>query len=138
VKLRNPSATRPWQHVLEPLSGYLLLAAKLRDGSEQFSGSWNFGPSSAQCRTVGEVASSIASYFGQGEVFLGDLQQIQHEAQFLQLNCDKAHQLLDWYPCWDVDITLRATADWYRMVLAGERAKDVTARQITEYLNQIT
>jgi CDP-glucose 4,6-dehydratase len=138
VTLRNPSATRPWQHVLEPLSGYLLLAAKLREEPQQFSGSWNFGPSSTQCRTVREVAGLIASYFGQGSVILGDAQKKQHEAQLLQLNCDKAHQLLGWHPRWDVYITVRTTADWYRMVLAGESAKVVTARQITEYFNEIT
>jgi CDP-glucose 4,6-dehydratase len=138
VTLRNPAATRPWQHVLEPLSGYLLLAAFLREDPQRFSGSWNFGPSSTQSRTVGEVASFIVSYLGRGSVVLGDAPKQQHEAQLLQLNCDKAHQLLGWYPRWDVDTTLKATADWYRTVMAGESAKEVTARQIREYFYEIT
>jgi CDP-glucose 4,6-dehydratase len=138
VELRNSSATRPWQHVLEPLSGYLLLAAKLRDEPQLFSGSWNFGPSSAECQTVGEVASSIANYFGHGKVISAKAQKIQHEAQLLRLNCDKAHQLLDWYPRWDIDTTLRVTADWYRRVTAGESAKVVTAQQVSQYFNCIT
>jgi CDP-glucose 4,6-dehydratase len=138
VTLRNPAATRPWQHVLEPLSGYLMLAARLREDPQRFAGPWNFGPSSTQSRTVGEVASFIVNYLGRDNVVLGDAPKQQHEAQLLQLNCDKAHQLLGWYPRWNVDSTLKATADWYRTVMAGEGAKHVTARQIREYFHEIT
>ena len=137
VSLRNPNATRPWQHVLEPLSGYLLLAANLYADPGQFSGAWNFGPSSTQCRTVGEVATFIVSRFGRGEVEIPKSVTRQHEAQLLQLNCDKAHQALGWYPRWDVQQTLVATTDWYQAVMCGEDAKAVTTRQIREYFPEI-
>ncbi len=137
VLLRSPSATRPWQHVLEPLSGYLLLAANIHADPGRFAGSWNFGPSSTQCRTVGDVAKYIVSYFGRGEVVIPASATSQHEAQLLQLNCDKAHQELNWYPRWDVDKTLAATAGWYQAVMDGEQAKAVTSRQICEYFPEI-
>jgi CDP-glucose 4,6-dehydratase len=137
VSLRNPNATRPWQHVLEPLSGYLLLAANLYADPGRFSGSWNFGPSSTQCRTVGEVATFIVSRFGRGEVEIPESLTHQHEAQLLQLNCDKAHEALGWYPRWDFQQTLVATIDWYRAVMFGQDAKVVTTRQIREYFPEI-
>jgi CDP-glucose 4,6-dehydratase len=115
-----------------------MLAARLREDPQRFAGPWNFGPSSTQSRTVGEVASFIVNYLGRDNVVLGDAPKQQHEAQLLQLNCDKAHQLLGWYPRWNVDSTLKATADWYRTVMAGEGAKHVTARQIREYFHEIT
>ncbi len=137
VSLRNPNATRPWQHVLEPLSGYLLLAANLYSDPGQFSGSWNFGPLSTQCLTVGEVAAFIVSRFGRGEIKIPESVAHHHEAQLLQLNCDKAHQALGWYPRWDVQQTLAATIDWYRSVMCGEDAKVVTTRQIRKYFPEI-
>ncbi len=137
VVLRNPSATRPWQHVLEPLSGYLLLGANLYDAPKTFSGSWNFGPPSSQCRTVGEVAQAITSSFGRSSVIYDQGTQRQHEAQLLQLNCDKAHQLLGWYPRWNVEATFQATAGWYKSVLDGAKAKDVTAGQIQAYFPEL-
>jgi CDP-glucose 4,6-dehydratase len=137
VLLRSPGATRPWQHVLEPLSGYLLLAANLYADPGRFAGSWNFGPSSTKCRTVGEVAKFIVSYFGRGEVVIPTSATSQHEAQLLQLNCDKAHQELNWHPRWEVDRTLTATAGWYQAVMGGEQATVVTSRQICEYFPEI-
>jgi len=137
VALRNPSATRPWQHVLEPLSGYLLLGANLHADPERYSSPWNFGPSSTQCRTVGEVAGTIVSHFSCGEVVVPEGVKHQHEAQLLQLNCDKAHQALDWHPRWDVNQTLAATTHWYKAVMDGESAKQVTARQLREYFPEL-
>lgn len=136
VALRNPTATRPWQHVLEPLSGYLVLGAALLSDPVRYSGAWNFGPPSTQCRTVGEVADVIIRHLGRGAVKHGDSAS-QHEAQLLQLNCDKAHQMLRWYPRWDIDKTLEMTADWYRAVLGGDEAKAVTSRQICDYFPEM-
>ncbi|WP_241673219.1 CDP-glucose 4,6-dehydratase [Lacisediminimonas profundi] len=137
VLLRNPHATRPWQHVLEPLSGYLLLGACLHEDPKGYAGSWNFGPPSTQCRTVGEVAQTLVTRFGTGAVAVEKGVQQQHEAQLLQLNCDKAHQKLGWYPRWNIEQTLTATADWYKSVLDGEDASQVTGRQIREYFPEI-
>jgi len=133
ITLRNPQATRPWQHVLEPLSGYLSLALNLYNNPETFSGSWNFGPSTFEIATVEEVADSIVNYFNKGSVVNeGNIGQ-PHEAGLLQLNCDKAHQKLKWQPTWGLKKTFEVTADWYKRVLEGERAAIVTQEQIYEF-----
>lgn len=136
VTLRNPKATRPWQHVLEPLSGYLVLGAALLFDPGRYSGAWNFGPSSTQCRTVGEVANVIVRHLGRGTIINGD-GPLQHEAQLLQLNCDKAYQILRWHPRWDVEKTLEMTAEWYRAVLGGDEVKAVTSMQICDYFPEM-
>lgn len=138
IRLRNPVATRPWQHVLEPVSGYILLAARLRQQPAAFSGSWNFGPPSSQVRSVRDVAEGIVQRFGYGRLEQIQADSKQHEAQLLQLNCDKAHQLLGWYPRWDVAETIAATADWYKAVLAGETVQAVTDRQLQSYFPELT
>lgn len=137
IKLRNPNATRPWQHVLEPLSGYLLLGARLYANPKQFEGSWNFGPSTAEVRTVHDVARSIIAHLGKGRIELDTLQVHHHEANLLQLNCDKAHQLLNWQPRWDVDKTLAATAEWYKVILNGGNAEGITLRQLKDYFPEL-
>ena len=133
VLLRNPGATRPWQHVLEPLAGYLLLAARLYEEPKRWGGSWNFGPSTHEVRTVKNVAEVIVGHIGRGRVEVIESQTQVHEARLLQLNCDKAHQLLDWYPRWHVDKTLEATALWYKAVMNGGNAELITRAQIHEF-----
>jgi CDP-glucose 4,6-dehydratase len=138
VQLREPRATRPWQHVLEPIAGYLLLAAQLRDAPARYAGAWNFGPSSADVRTVEEVANSISARFSRNHAEIAEFPNHQHEARLLQLNCDKAHQLLGWYPRWSVDKTLAATAEWYKAVLEGAKAEAVTRSQIRDYFPELS
>ena len=138
IVLRNPLSTRPWQHVLEPLSGYLLLAAKLYEQPKRYSTAWNFGPMTKDVRTVHDVASAIVAHLGRGTIEVGRDEARPHEAGLLQLNCDKAHQLLRWYPRWGVDRTLSATAEWYAAVLdRGESAEMVTRRQILDYFPEL-
>lgn len=137
IRLRNPRATRPWQHVLEPLSGYVLLGAMLYDDPASFSGAWNFGPSTQKVRTVHEVAQTMVRCLGQGTIEVAEVPAAQHEAALLQLNCDKAHQLMSWYPRWEVDQALAATAEWYGEVRRGVSAKTVTRRQILEYFPEL-
>jgi CDP-glucose 4,6-dehydratase len=137
VRLRNPGATRPWQHVLEPLSGYLLLAARLYDEPKNYGGSWNFGPSTNEVRTVKDVAEVIVGHIGRGSVEVVKSQIQVHEARLLQLNCDKAHQLLGWYPRWHVDKTLEATALWYKIVMNGGNAEVITRAQIHEFFPEL-
>lgn len=136
ITLRNPAATRPWQHVLEPISGYLMLAARLREAPGKYAGSWNFGPPSTEVRTVQEVAERIVARFGRGSVVVGEV-AAQHEAQLLQLNCDKASQLLGWHPRWNVEQTLAATADWYKAVLGGGGAREVSRHQLHDYFPEL-
>ncbi len=137
IRLRNPGATRPWQHVLEPLSGYLLLAALLRERPSEYGGAWNFGPSTQQVRTVHDVATAIVRHAGRGSIEFAGAGTGQHEATLLQLNCDKAHQLLGWYPRWSVDRTLEATARWYAEVLGGAKPEDLTRSQIQDYFPEL-
>ena len=136
VKLRNPGATRPWQHVLEPLSGYLLLATRLYDEPKEWGGSWNFGPATNEVRTVKDVAEVIVSHLGRGRVEVVESKTQPHEARLLQLNCDKAHQLLGWYPRWHVEKTLEATAVWYKTVMNGGDAEAITRSQIHEFFQE--
>lgn len=138
IQLRNPMATRPWQHVLEPISGYLLLAVRLYEQPAKYAGSWNFGPATHEVRTVHHVASEIIKHLGQGHVEFAESRDNPHEANLLQLNCDKANQILGWHPRWDVDKTLAATADWYKAVFKGDDAKSVTRAQIHEYFQEFS
>lgn len=136
IQLRNPHATRPWQHVLEPLSGYLQLALRLRDEPLSYSGAWNFGPSSSEVCTVLEVAENIVARMGRGEINITDSDNSQHEAKLLQLNCDKARQILGWSPQWNVEKALNTTADWYKEISIGKDTSDVSRQQIIEYFGQ--
>jgi CDP-glucose 4,6-dehydratase len=133
IQIRNPKSTRPWQHVLEPLSGYLLLAIKLYEEPRKFEGSWNFGPSTKEVKTVLSVTEKIISHMGKGEIQVSQKDNKLHEANLLQLNCDRAHQFLGWYPRWDVEKTLAETALWYKKVYDGEVVESVTKSQINEY-----
>lgn len=137
IKLRNPHATRPWQHVLDPLSGYLLLAAQLRTHPKKYESSWNFGPSTSDVRTVQEVANSIIQQIDRGHIEIQASQQPYHEARLLQLNCDRAHQILSWFPRWNVDKTLSATAQWYKTILNGGDAEKITRAQIQDYFPEL-
>lgn len=136
VRLRNPGATRPWQHVLEPLAGYLLLAARLYEEPKKWGGSWNFGPSTQEVRTVKNVAEVIVGHIGKGRVEVVESKRQAHEARLLQLNCDKAHQLLGWYPRWHVEKTLEATAIWYKTIMNGGAAEAITRAQIKEFFSE--
>ena len=137
ITLRNPKATRPWQHVLEPISGYLLLAAQLYKYPKDAAGAWNFGPSTNEVRTVSEVASTIVRHLGCGMIDEDHSKKHQHEANLLQLNCDKANQLLGWHPRWSVEKTLSSTAEWYKEWLVGGDMEKMTRRQIYDYFPEL-
>jgi CDP-glucose 4,6-dehydratase len=134
VELRDPRATRPWQHVLEPLSGYLLLALRLYENPKQFEGSYNFGPESRNMHTVHDLASALISVWGAGEITITRRSHDPPEAGLLRLNCDKAHHYLGWYPRWDFKRTVEQTAVWYKSVKEGKNAESVTRQQIIEYM----
>jgi CDP-glucose 4,6-dehydratase len=136
IHLRNPQATRPWQHVLEPLSGYLLLGARLYQHPQLYAGAWNFGPSTHEIRTVQDVAGTIVAHLGRGSLEVTLTPAKLHEANLLQLSCEKAHQLLGWRPHWGVDQTLFATAEWYRDFLGGGNSEEMTSKQIKEFFRE--
>jgi CDP-glucose 4,6-dehydratase len=137
IRLRNPGATRPWQHVLEPLSGYILLAARLYEEPSRWRGSWNFGPSTQEVRTVQKVAEVIIESMAKGRIEIVESQAQVHEARLLQLNCDKAHQYLDWYPRWHVQQALEATAFWYKSMMNGSNVAEITRTQILEFFPEL-
>lgn len=138
ICLRNPDATRPWQHVLEPIAGYLLLATKLYEEPKYWGGSWNFGPSTDDVRTVKNVAEVIIENIGKGSIKIVKSQTQSHEAGLLQLNCDKAHQLLGWYPRWSTQETLEATALWYKTIMNGGNPEEITRKQIYAFFSELT
>jgi CDP-glucose 4,6-dehydratase len=134
IILRSPGATRPWQHVLDPISGYLLLAARLAEAPKEFSGAWNFGPPSGHIRTVHDLAERLLACWGSGEIELDGDGQHPHEERLLHLNCDKAHRLLDWHARLNFEQAIAQTVAWYQDVLSGIPAMDVTRRQIQQFL----
>ncbi len=137
LEIRNPKSTRPWQHVLEPLSGYLLLAYNLYKKPNEINGSWNFGPSSDDVKEVLDVSKEIFNIIGKGEVKIIDNNNSFKEANLLQLNCDKASQLLNWKPKWNVSKSLNKTADWYKRYMEGENPKKISLEHINEYFENL-
>ena len=134
ITIRSPRATRPWQHVLEPLSGYLKLGSRLLESGHAYNGSWNFGPHVGDVRTVLDVANAIAGQFENGSVIVDEPRDKPHEAHLLQLNSDKARQLLQWDTRWNFEQTLAATSGWYRDVLVhGRPAEEISRTQISAY-----
>lgn len=134
VVLRRPQAVRPWQHVLEPLSGYLLLGERLWNGGAEFAEGWNFGPAESAPLSVGELARRFLDVWGSGRIVVQDDDGL-HEAHYLKLDCSKAHQRLGWFPVLTVDEALTWTAQWYRTYLANPAAAAaLTRRQIHDYM----
>jgi len=134
ISIRSPRATRPWQHVLEPLSGYLKLGSSLYLKGHAMDGSWNFGPQVGEVQTVLDVANAIAAQFDGGRVLVDEPINMPHEAGLLQLNSDKARQLLGWQTSWDFNQTMLVTGGWYKEVLFdGRSAEDVSSEQIHKY-----
>jgi CDP-glucose 4,6-dehydratase len=134
--LRNPSATRPWQHVLEPLSGYLALAEKLlSEPNGGFDTAWNFGPDANDNATVGTVAKCFSKLWGGGSVEEMATPGGPHEAGLLMLDSSKARTGLGWKPRWDLETALSRTAEWYQAWHCGEDVAELTRQQIEDYFS---
>ena len=134
IAIRNPHATRPWQHVLEPLHGYLLLALKLYNDPKKYSGSWNFGPNIKSIKNVKQLSEKVISVYGSGKLDLKHDKNAHHEASTLHLNCDKSNAILKWYPKWNFDTTIERTVNWYTNHLKGKNAEDLTLFDINEFI----
>lgn len=135
IPVRNKVATRPWQHVLEPLGGYLALAAALAGeagAASEFWGSFNFGPNLSSNRTVAELVQEVLKTWPGEWVDRSD-PEAPHEASKLNLSTDKAFHLLGWQPKWGFEEAVAATVEWYRAVESGESALEWTRRQIEDY-----
>lgn len=113
VKIRNPKAIRPWQHVLEPLSGYLLIAEKAYN-EEPVRGGWNFGPSDEDAQNVQWIAEKIGEVWGETDVWIKDGDEHPHEANYLKLDISKARMNLKWNPKWSADKAIESTTKWYK------------------------
>lgn len=133
VKIRSPYAIRPWQHVLEPLNGYLSLAAKLMAEGIMFAQSWNFGPEDSDAQNVEWITNTICNLWGNGAVYEIDDEPQPHEANYLKLDCSKAKSELNWTPKWDIQTTLKSIVDWNKAYLNGENIRAVTISQINNY-----
>ena len=139
VVLRNPHAYRPWQHVLEPLYGYLLLGMRLWESPERYASAWNFGPTdSSETTTVLTLASLLVRAWGTGEIEVRTPPNAVHEANALRLDCSKAVALLQWKPALNLTQVAEMTVDWYKTVLADPtEAARISTEQINVYSDQL-
>jgi len=137
IGIRSPKSVRPWQHVLEPLSGYLLLASRMYENGEEYSGAWNFGPDYSSIITVEELVKSLIRYWGNGQykdVSKGVAHE-PHEAKSLVLDISKATNLLNWMPTLDLDEAIEYTVNWYK---TDNVNYDFCVKQINGYVNKLT
>lgn len=133
IVIRNPEAIRPWQHALEPLSGYLMLARKLYEDGASFSDAWNFGPDDADAKPVGWLVKAFCTIWGKGASHEIDRGTHPHEAHYLKLDCSKAKTLLGWHPRWDLEKTVDSIVEWTRAYRAEKDLRYVCLKQIEEY-----
>jgi CDP-glucose 4,6-dehydratase len=135
VVIRNPNSTRPWQHVLEPLSGYLTLAQQLWSGESEFADGWNFGPRDEDAQPVMWIVERMAAVWGEGAGWRLDLGEHPHEAHYLKLDISKARHRLGWQPRWNLDTALSKITQWHRAWRAQQDMRQACQEQITQYTN---
>lgn len=132
LHVRNPSSSRPWQHVLDLSAGYLLLGWRLLEGRSEFAEPWNFGPSIESNLTVAALVSRMQAIWPELRVDVAAASSSPHEAKLLMVDSTKARQILRWSPVWDIDATLRHTAEWYRTWLQEQVVS--SARQLDQFV----
>ncbi len=133
VVIRNPLATRPWQHVLEPISGYLVLAEQLYKTGSTYAEGWNFGPRDEDVKPVEWILNHMVEHWGQGASWELDNNPQPHEAQLLKLDISKAAALLKWHPRWSLSQALDSIVDWHQGWLSGGNVREITLNQIAQY-----
>jgi CDP-glucose 4,6-dehydratase len=136
VVIRNPHAIRPWQHVLEPVSGYLMLAEALYTHGEAFAEAWNFGPADTDAKPVGWIVEALASKWGDKARWQIDAGTHPHEARFLKLDCSKARARLSWRPKWHLERALEEIVAWHRAERTNQSMRAVTLDQIEVFSNE--
>ena len=134
VVIRNPLSTRPWQHVLEPLSGYLVLAQELFLNGDEFAEGWNFGPKDEGCKPVDWILDEMVAQWGESASWELDKNSNPHEAGFLKLDCSKAANRLKWQPKWELRETLKMIVDWYQLYIDGSDIKKQCIKEINLYI----
>jgi CDP-glucose 4,6-dehydratase len=133
IRVRNPQATRPWQHVLEPLGGYLVLAQKLYEEGPGYAEAWNFGPEDTDARPVEWIVQRICDQWGEGAAFEVDPGDHPHEANYLKLDFSKAKARLNWRPRWNLEEAIDRVLEWVQAFRRGEDLREVCRWQIREY-----
>ncbi len=136
VNIRNPHAIRPWQHVLEPLSGYLALAEKLYGEGTAYAEAWNFGPRDEDAKPVQWIVEKLTRGWGEDATWVLDGGAHPHEAHYLKLDCSKTKARLNWHPKWNLEDALSAILEWHHEYEAGNDMRTVTLGQISRYWNE--
>ena len=133
VLIRNPHAHRPWQHVLEPLSGYMCLIKKLWENGEEFTGGWNFGPEDSDCKPVSWIMKNLDHLWDGSINWKLDSADNPHEATYLKLDCSKAKKLLGWFPKLKLATALEWVAEWYSIYFNSKNIREISEKQISRY-----
>jgi CDP-glucose 4,6-dehydratase len=133
VIVRNPMSTRPWQHVLEPLSGYLVLAQHLFEEGSNVAEGWNFGPKDEDCKPVSWILDRMVTNWGNGASWELDKNNNPHEAGYLKLDCSKAAMRLNWYPKWNLEHTLESIINWHQHYIAQKNIQEQCLLEIAKY-----
>jgi CDP-glucose 4,6-dehydratase len=134
VEIRSPNAIRPWQHVLEPLSGYIAIAEHLYEQGCEFAEGWNFGPRDEDAKPVEWIVDRLTSLWGEEASWHLSDGEHPHEAHYLKLDCSKAKMRLNWQPVWNLDETLSRIVNWQKAWLAGQDMKQYTIKEIQQYI----
>lgn len=134
IEIRSPKAIRPWQHVLEPISGYMLLAQKMWEDPITYCEGWNFGPKSESVTNVQEIAQKVINYYGSGELSINSTANSLHEANLLMLDISKARYKLGWEPRMNIDQTIELTVDWYKRYYNAD-VYSICVDHIKKFLN---
>jgi len=135
IRIRNPNATRPWQHVLEPLNGYLLLIEKMWTDGPEFSEGWNFGPSETNSKSVKWIVEKISQKWNQKISWIIDDNKNPHEENYLGLDCSKIRSKLGWTSKMNLDKGISLTIDWYKQYEQKNDMKKVTEKQIDDFIS---
>ncbi len=133
VLIRSPYAIRPWQHVLEPVRGYLMLAERLLAREKDFASAWNFGPYDEDARPVEWIVKELAQRWSPTAAWKIDQGHHVHEATYLKLDSARAHSLLDWQPTLDLSAALQLIVEWFKQWKAGSNMQQITLQQIADY-----
>ncbi|MEF2920610.1 MAG: CDP-glucose 4,6-dehydratase [Acutalibacteraceae bacterium] len=136
IIVRNPYSTRPYQHVLEPLCAYLLIA-EMQYNNPSLADSYNVGPDECDCVTTGNIVDMFVKYYGEGMKWVNIAEEnAPHEANFLKLDCSKLKAAMQWKPVWNIEKALEKTVEWSKAYINGDNVAEVTNKQIREFLSK--